>query len=153
MPADNDRRALARALVAEFAPEELLEFDLMTKVYFASPRAARRARKPRDEPGGLTPDLGNPTATNLVWSIIGGLTTEAVIVGLKLSGSRLSKVFGRRNESGPDSPLPDVPTRQEVEARRERLIQPFDGDLRAQVEIMTDRAIDRWGRRDWIPPA
>jgi hypothetical protein len=79
----SEGRALVRSLVAEFAPEELPDFDLMTSAYFDSPAAARRARRARDEPGAFGIDLGDPTFTNLLWGIIGGLTTEMLVSGVR----------------------------------------------------------------------
>ncbi|MFF5213065.1 hypothetical protein [Streptosporangium sp. NPDC000396] len=151
-PAEGERRALVRALVAEFAPEELPDFDLMTKAYFASPGAARRARKPRDEPGGFTFDPGDPTFTNLMWAVIGGLATEAIVVGVRSGGSRLKRLLGKRKaEPGPDAPLPVLRPGAET-SERSRIAGQLAQMGYPEAEAVAERTVDRWGRRDWTPP-
>lgn len=155
-PADGDRRALVRALVAEFAPEELPDFDLMTEAYFASPGAARRARRPRDQPGGALPDPGDPTFTNLMWGVVAGLTTELVVLSVRQGWFRLRR-RRRKPVAGPGDPLPELPPGGEA-AARERIAHDLR-ELRGPgpagsppVEAVAERFVDRWGRRDWTPP-
>lgn len=150
-PLESDRRALVRSLVAEFASDELPHFDLMTEAYFASPHAARRARKPRDDPGGLLADPGDPTFTSLAWAVFGGLTTELVILGIKQSRFGIRKIFRRKTPQNPDSPLLELPPGAEAHIRA-LIIEELAKHHPDQAGAIADRAIERWKRRDWTVP-
>ncbi|MER5649780.1 hypothetical protein [Streptosporangium sp. NPDC002524] len=147
-----ERRALVRALVAEFAPEELPDFDTMTAAYFAAPAAARRARRTRDEPGAFGIDLGDPTFTNLMWGVIGGLTTEAIVLGVRGGRARLRRWFGSRPTPGPQDPLPEAPP-DSGQAARAEIADVLKRAGRADADEISERVVDRWSRRDWTPPA
>ncbi|MFI9560894.1 hypothetical protein [Nonomuraea endophytica] len=146
---DGDRRALVRALVAEFAPQELPDFDLMTGVYFANPGAARRARRARDEPGASGIDLGDPTLTNLLWGVVGGLMTEMVVMGVRDGRSRLRR-WRERRRAGPDTPVPELG--ESADLARRRIAKELEAAGRDQAEAIAERAVERWSRRDWTPP-
>ncbi|MFC4534340.1 hypothetical protein [Sphaerisporangium dianthi] len=146
-----DRRALVRAVVAEFAPEELPEFDLMTDAYFAAPGAARRARRPRDEAGALGVDLGDPTLTNLLWNVIGGLTAEGLLIGVR-NGRSWWRRRRKKPAAGPDDPLPDLPP-EHAALVHARMADALKRAHFPHPDLAADRTVDRWARRDWTPPA
>ncbi|MFI6903181.1 hypothetical protein ACIBKY_18095 [Nonomuraea sp. NPDC050394] len=147
---DGARRALVRALVAEFAPQELPDFDLMTGVYFAAPGAARRARRARDEPGASGIDLGDPTLTNLLWGVVGGLMTEMVVIGVRDGRSRLRRWRERRRAGGPEAPVPELG--ESADQVRRRIVKELEAAGRDHAEAIAERAVERWSRRDWTPP-
>lgn len=148
LSASDDRRAFVHALVAEFAPAELPEFDLMTEAYFAAPGAARRARRPRDEAGGSWIDLGDPTLTALLWNIVGGVSVELMVLTARTGRDRWRKRNGR---SPLDEQLPELPGEKSGEAR-EIVVKALDEARVPRAEEIADRFVDRWGRRDWTPP-
>ncbi|MFC4116505.1 hypothetical protein [Nonomuraea zeae] len=149
-PSVGERRALVRSLVAEFAPEELPDFDLMTSAYFDSPAAARRARRARDEPGAFGIDLGDPTFTNLLWGVVGGLTTEMLVSAARRGRNAWKR--RRREADGPDGALPELPPEQEPVVR-ERARDLLHRAGREDADAAGARLAERWARRDWTPPA
>lgn len=136
--------------MAEFAPQELPDFDLMSGVYFAAPGAARRARRARDEPGASGIDLGDPTLTNLLWGVVGGLMTEMVVMSVRDGRSRLRRWRERRRVGGPDTPVPQLG--DSADPARRRIAKELEAAGRDQAEAIAERAVDRWSRRDWTPP-
>ncbi|GGK86432.1 hypothetical protein Sme01_39880 [Sphaerisporangium melleum] len=150
-PPAGDRRAFVRAIVAEFAPEELPEFDLMTEAYFASPAAARRARRPRDEAGALGIDLGDPTLTNLLWNVVGGLAAEGILITAR-NGRSWWRRWRKNRVTGPDAPLLAL-TPEQRPAAQALLAGELAKARFPDAEIIAERAVDRWAKRDWTPPA
>ncbi|MEV0618777.1 hypothetical protein AB0I81_36040 [Nonomuraea sp. NPDC050404] len=143
----SERRALVRSLVSEFAPEELPDFDLMTTAYFGSPAAARRARRTREEPGAFGIDLADPVFVNLLWGVVGGLTTEMLVSGARRGRSW----FKRRKRAHPDDPLPELPPELE-QAVREQVAEALRQAARDDADEVSRRLLERWARRDWTPP-
>ncbi|MFI6498239.1 hypothetical protein [Nonomuraea typhae] len=165
---DGERRALVCALVAEFAPEELPAFDLLTSACFAAPGKAAPGKAAPGEaasgkaaPGNVGPGkagragvsgagLADPTLTGLLWGVVGDLTTEMTLAGLRPGRTRWRQERQRRKAGGPDGPLPDLgdafPEAEAVIADHLRAAG------REDAEAIAHRATDRWARRDWTTP-
>ncbi|WP_157248131.1 hypothetical protein [Nonomuraea typhae] len=140
---DGERRALVCALVAEFAPEELPAFDLLTSACFAAPGKAGGARV-----SGA--GLADPTLTGLLWGVMGGLTTEMTLAGVRPGRTRWRQERQRRKAGGPDAPLPALGDAfPEAEAV---ITDHLRSAGREDAEAIAHRATDRWARRDWTTP-
>ncbi|WP_248962062.1 hypothetical protein [Sphaerisporangium perillae] len=136
---------LAREVVAELAPDELRDFDLVAQAHLAHPRAARRARDGRNEPNASAWATAAPILSGIVVAVITDLSKDLLLASGRSLGTRLKARFRRQRG---DQPLPPYPPEQ----RAALLVHAHQSAIRHGADEETAPKIANAVAGHWVAP-
>ena len=104
---------VARDVVRQVAPEQLAEFDFVARRCANDPAAARRARRPSNEPTASILDYGGEALTAVVVGLTSDITKDLIKQGVRRARRApwIRRLTGR-GEIDLDEPVPPLPADQ-----------------------------------------
>jgi hypothetical protein len=99
---------VARAALAEAAPEELEGFALVVAAYRQSPAAVRRAARGSNEPTASATVVAGETLGALTLAVTSGMAQSLLATGVPRMLSKWDPRRWIRRPARPDTPLPPV---------------------------------------------